>query len=87
MPHYNFHVRDGAGFAEDDEGVELADDEAARLVALVGARSLMVTELQGGTLDLSSSIEVDRDGEPLFTVTFDNAVEIKGMPAVVKVRS
>jgi hypothetical protein len=86
VPRYYFHVCDGGGFAEDEEGLELADSDAARLEALRGARSLMAEELRQGELNLASFIEVEGEGgEHLFTLTFDDAVEIKA-EAVAKPR-
>ena len=76
MPRYYFHVCDGDGFCEDEEGRELPDHEAARREALAGARSLMVDELIHGKLNLASFIEVESEGKHLFTVTFDEAVDI-----------
>ena len=81
MPLYRFHVCDGEGFCEDPEGIELADHEAAFAEALRGARSLMVDEIIQGRLNLASFIEVeDEKGELLFTVTFEEAVEIEPVP-------
>jgi hypothetical protein len=78
VPRFYFHVCDGDGFSEDEEGLELADAGAARLEALRGARSLMAEELRRGELNLASFIEVEGEGgELLFTLTFDDAVEIK----------
>jgi hypothetical protein len=78
MPHFYFHVCDGTGFVEDEEGRELRDEASARAEALRGARSIMADDLQRGQLDLSSFIEVE-DGEHalLFTLMFSEAVELK----------
>ena len=81
MPLYRFHICDGEGFCEDLEGIELVDREAAYAEALRGARSLMVDEIIQGRLNLASFIEVeDESGELLFTVTFEEAVEIDPKP-------
>ena len=81
VPVYYFHVCDGAGFCEDPEGVNLPDDETARKEAVRGARALMVEELQRGELNLASFIEVeDERGNHLFTVTFEEVVEIRRKP-------
>lgn len=77
VPRYRFHVCDGAGFCEDPEGIELPDREAAYREAVRSARSLMVDEIIQGRLSLASFIEVeDENGAHLFTVTFEDAVEI-----------
>ena len=81
MPLYRFHVCDGEGFCEDLEGIELVDRDAAYREALRGARSLMVDEIIQGRLNLASFIEVeDENHELLFTVTFEEAVEIDPRP-------
>ena len=81
MPRFYFHVCDGTGFIEDEEGRELADFEAARAEAIKGARSIMADDLQRGQLDLSSFIEVEDDAhELLLTLTFAEAVAIKPPP-------
>jgi hypothetical protein len=71
------HISNGHGFAEDDEGRDLPDDETARAEAVKGARDLMASELREGQLDLSSFIEVEDETHTLlFTVTFAEAVKI-----------
>ncbi len=78
MPRYLFHVCDGAGFCEDADGIELPDRDAAFQEAIRSARSLMVDEIIQGRLSLASFIEVeDENGVHLFTVTFEDAVEIE----------
>ncbi|HEX8215155.1 MAG TPA: hypothetical protein VF582_06750 [Allosphingosinicella sp.] len=77
MPRYYFHICNGNGFAEDEEGVELADDEAARRVAYKGARDVMAADVQRGELDLSSFIEVENEKrELLFTLMFQDALDL-----------
>ena len=34
MPHYRFNIYNGTGLTEDDEGRDLADDDAIRAEAL-----------------------------------------------------
>lgn len=78
MPHFYFHVCNGTGFVEDEEGRELTDEETAHREAIRGARSIMADDLQRGQLDLSSFIEVeDSKHELLFTLMFADAVEVK----------
>ncbi len=77
MPWYYFDVVEGHGIAEDEDGLELADAEAARREALAGARGILAHEVQGGRIDLSWRIEVrTENGEALFTVPFGEAIEI-----------
>jgi hypothetical protein len=64
--------------AHDEEGKELPNVAAARLNALVGARSLISEQVKHGYLVRSHWIDVvDEQGEAVLTVTFRDAVEIK----------
>lgn len=75
MPRFYMHICNGNGFVEDEEGVELADADAARERALEAARSVMADDLRKGELDLSSFIEVEDEGKRLlFTLSFNEAV-------------
>lgn len=77
MPRFFFHICNGTGFIEDEEGQELPDVEAARAEAVKGARSIMATDVQRGELDLSSFIEVQGDdGALIFTLNFTEAVDL-----------
>ena len=77
MPRFYMHISNGNGFAEDDEGVELADVDAAREEALAGARDLMAKDLRKGEINLSSFIEVEDEAHRLlFTLHFSDAVKL-----------
>lgn len=77
MPRYYMHICNGAGFVEDEQGVELADHEAARQRAIEAARDVMANDLRGGELDLSSFIEVEDEAKQLlFTIQFIDAVKL-----------
>ncbi len=77
MPRYFFHIYDDL-IAHDEEGVELPNVSAARLNALIGARSLIAEQVKRGYLVLSHWIDVvDEHGEPVMTVTFGDAVDVK----------
>jgi hypothetical protein len=82
MPRFFFHVCDGNGFTEDEEGRELLDEAEARFVALTGARDIMAEEMRAGQLDPASFIEVE-DGEHrhLFTLLFSDAYTVRPRPA------
>ncbi|MDP9413319.1 MAG: hypothetical protein M3Q08_04345 [Pseudomonadota bacterium] len=74
---YYFDVVDGHGTAEDEDGLELADAEAAREEALAGARGILAEEVKAGRIDLCWRIAVRNEtGEALFTVPFAEAIEI-----------
>ncbi len=77
MPRFFFHVCNGNGFTEDEEGRDLPDLDSARAEAIKGARSIMAEELQRGHLDLSSFIEIEDEAHNwLLTLTFQDAVRI-----------
>ena len=59
MPLFFFHVCNGNGFVEDEEGRDLPDEAAARSAALVGARDIMAEEMRAGQLNPASFIEVE----------------------------
>ena len=77
MPRYYFHICNGSGFVEDEEGQELADLEAARAFAVRSARSIMASDVQRGMLDLSSFIEIeDPQHQLVHTLGFDEAIDV-----------
>ena len=77
MPRYFFHLYDDI-VAQDDEGMELPNIDAARLKALSGARDVIAEQVRRGYFVRSHWIDVvDVQGEPVLTVTFRDAVDIK----------
>ncbi|HET9638551.1 MAG TPA: hypothetical protein VFP12_05025 [Allosphingosinicella sp.] len=77
MPLFFFHVCNGNGFTEDEEGRELADEVEARSAALAGARDIMAEEMRSGQLNPASFIEVeDSEHRHLFTLPFSEAYTI-----------
>jgi len=77
MPRYYFHICNGSGFVEDEEGQELPDLEAARAFAVRSARSIMASDVQRGMLDLSSFIEIeDPQHQLVHTLGFEEAVDL-----------
>jgi hypothetical protein len=77
VPRFFFHVFDDAVLV-DDEGIELADAEAARGTALAGARSMICDQVKAGRLTLHHRVEVeDEGGVPVWTLTFGEAVTIE----------
>ena len=64
--------------AEDEEGLVLANDEAARLQAFIGARDIIAEQVKHGYFNRSHWIDVlDEQQKVLFTVRFAEAVDIK----------
>jgi hypothetical protein len=80
VPRFFFHVFDDA-VIRDEEGIELADAEAARRTALEGARAMMCEQLVKGRLSLHHRVEVeDEEGGAVLTLRFGDAVEIETGP-------
>jgi hypothetical protein len=78
MPRFFFHVCNGNGFTEDEEGRELRDESEARSVAITGARDIMAEEMRAGQLDPASFIEVeDAERRHLFTLSFSDAFTVR----------
>ena len=77
MPRYYFHVYND-DVTLDDEGAELADERAARAHAIKEARVLAAETVRHGHLTPDDRIEiVDADQNPVGTVRFGEAVEIR----------
>ena len=77
VPRFYFHVCNGSGFTEDDEGSEVADLSEARTNAIKGLRDIMASELKRGELNLGSFIEIEDEAHELvMTVPFADAVNV-----------
>ncbi len=77
MPLYYFNLFND-DVTMDDEGVELADDEAARAHAVKEAQVMAADTVLHGHLTRSHRIEfVDEARKPTGTVRFDEAVDIR----------
>lgn len=79
MPLFYLHLDlpEPMGYVEDLEGAEVADLEAARALAIAGARSILAEELSRGVLDLRGGIEVASEhGQVVFVLPFREAIEI-----------
>lgn len=78
MPRYFLNIRNKISFTRDEEGCVLPDADAARDIAVQGARSLMSAEvLNEGRIDLRARIEVeDEQGEIVVIVPFREALDI-----------
>lgn len=78
MPLYFLHIHNSTGFAEDEEGQELADLDQARAKAVEGIRSMLASEVLKGSIDLCGRIEIADDaGNPLAVVPFREAVAVQ----------
>ena len=77
MPRYYMRLSDGNESFEDEEGQELAGDDAARSAAIIAARDVMASDVREGRLALASFIEVeDEHHRSLFTIRFADAVSL-----------
>ncbi|WP_231462806.1 DUF6894 family protein [Sphingomonas sp. URHD0057] len=77
MPLYYFNLYNDA-VTMDDEGVELADPEAARAHAIKEARHMAADSVLQGHFACSHRIEfVDGERAPVGAVRFDEAVEVR----------
>jgi hypothetical protein len=77
MPRFYLHLINRTGSARDEEGVELADAQAAQARAVEGIRSILADEAKAGRLDLDGRIEIaDESGAILRVVPFEAAFEI-----------
>lgn len=76
MPTYYFHVADDL-YAEDSEGRDFPDVEAARRCAIEGCRDLAASCVRQGHLNLDHRVEVrDAAGNEVLSVSFRDAIEI-----------
>ena len=60
MTRYFFHLHDNVD-CEDEEGVELPDEKAAKAFALVSARDMASVEVKHGRLNVDHYIEIRAD--------------------------
>ena len=78
MPRFYFNLCNGAEFAEDPEGIELADYAAARRKAVDSLRGVMAGDLLMGDLNTASFIEIeDEQRELIETVSFAEVVSLR----------
>jgi hypothetical protein len=81
IPRFYFHLCNGLEFAEDEEGVELADYAAARRNAVNGLRGVMSGDLLMGDVNTASFIEVEDENHQLVeTVSFADVVSLRNVP-------
>ena len=77
MARYFFHVRDGANFIEDAEGVELPDLGAVREEAMSAAREMLAEKLyRGEVLDGQKFVVMDGAGDVVDEIPFRSAVRL-----------
>ena len=75
MPTYFFHLHEEDAILDDEEGIVLVDDSAARVVAFRVARDLLAEAVQRGRLPLADFILVTDDtGQTVLSLNFAAAV-------------
>jgi hypothetical protein len=78
MPVFYFHVYNDV-IAIDEEGLELADLDAAREQAMESARELVCEGIHKGHLNLDHRIEVEDEGHRnVLTVSYRDAFTVTG---------
>jgi hypothetical protein len=76
VPRFFFHLYDDI-IARDDEGIDLADLEAARRAAISSARAMICDQVAKGHINLGHRLEVeDETGERVLVLPFGEAIEI-----------
>ena len=79
MPRYFFHVFNDQE-TTDFEGKELLDLEAARAVAIKGARGIMAHELETeGCINLNHWIEIEDERGEMTVLTFGDALTVRAV--------
>lgn len=77
MARFFFHVHNGVGVIDDEDGRELPDLGRVREEAIKGIRSIVSDEALKGCIDLRGRIEIaDAAGMIVLTVSFEEAFEI-----------
>lgn len=78
MPHFYFDLYNGHGEVRDEEGSDLADQAAARTLALESIRSMVSEDVGKGIIDLTGRIEVkNHDRALLLSVPYMEAFQVR----------
>lgn len=78
MPLYFFYLRDGADTLIDEEGMDLAGFEEAKVEALRQARDIISHEARRGRIDLCQRVDVvDAEGATIYSLKFVDAVDVQ----------
>ena len=78
MPRFYFDVHNGDGVTLDEDGLELADQRSAKMIAMDSVRSIIAEEARKGFLDLAGRIDVKDDaGEVLLIVHYPEAFKLR----------
>jgi hypothetical protein len=75
MTRYFFHIRNGAAFVKDEEGIELPGIEAARKEAIEAAREILADRVRKGVpLDGEKFIVANADHKIVAVIPFMEAI-------------
>ena len=76
MPRYFIHVRNGSGYAPDEEGRDFPDLEAARQIAIDSGVAMLAEELKGGHAFVNVTLFIeDEQGEELLRIPVSGVIE------------
>ena len=76
---YYFHLREAGAYLIDEEGLELAGVEAARVAATEAARSIIAGDAIMGKLPLGAVLEIDDEvGRRVFDLPVRETVRLDG---------
>lgn len=77
MPHFYFHLFDGAAFVNDEEGAEFPDTEAARRYAVSNLRDVAAADVATGQVHKNLRIDMaDEHGRLLETIRLREVVKL-----------
>ena len=77
MARYYFHIRNDGMFEEDQEGTELASDDAAQLEAIAGAREVIADRVkQGAAIGFDAFEVVNERGELILTLPLRSVLKL-----------
>jgi hypothetical protein len=80
VPRFYLHIHHGGFIAEDEEGKEFRDLEAARLDAVNGSREVLGADVAKGSLDLAGCVVItDEANQVVLTVPFRDVLQISGL--------
>jgi hypothetical protein len=70
MPRFYFYLKESSRMVSDEEGLELASAEAARVEAMDAVREILAQSVRTGEdWDVESLIVTDADGHPIMSVS------------------
>lgn len=77
MPRFYLHIRDGNELIEDDNGVDLPDENAAREEALASAREILADLIRAGKLLDGQQFEIVNEvGQMIAMIPFKAVLKL-----------